>query len=135
MTAVAKNYLEERGFAVELYQPYEDDLHGTKALSGKRLTLYLANYEQASNQTVVRIQWCKKHALDMPRFVQEEPSVFVSFSNPYNLQDVPRVKTYINAYTATETVIQVVLEKLLGQSEFTGVSPVDPFCGLMDTRL
>ena len=75
-----------------------------------------------------------KHALDMPRYVNEEPSVFVSFSNPYNLQDVPRVKTYINAYTATETVIEVVLEKLMGQSGFTGVSPVDPFCGLIDTR-
>lgn len=92
---------------------------------------YLANYEQASNQTTVRIDWCKKHALDGPRFLNEEPCVFVSLANPYLLQDVPRVKTYINAYTATRTVIG----KLMTGGSFTGVSPVDAFCGLPDTRI
>ena len=120
---------------MEAYHPQEDDLHGTSWLTRRRLTLYLANYEQASNQTTVRIEWCQKHALDMPRFVQEEPSIFVSLANPYLLQDVPRVKTYINAYTATRTVIEVVLDKLMAGGPFTGVSPVDAFCGLSDTRL
>ena len=135
MSDTAKCFLEERGFLVDVYQPFEDDLHGTKELSGKRLTIYLANYEQASNQTTVRINWCPKHALDSPRFLNEEPCIFVSMANPYLLQDVPRVKTYINAYTATAASVQVVLEKLLGRGEFTGVSPVDAFCGLPDTRI
>lgn len=135
MSDTAKCFLEERGFSVDIYQPFEDDLHGTKALSDRRLTIYLANYEQASNQTTVRINWCQKHALDSPRFLNEEPCIFVSMANPYLLQDVPRVKTYINAYTATVTSVQVVLEKLLGEGEFTGVSPVDAFCGLPDTRI
>jgi beta-N-acetylhexosaminidase len=73
--------------------------------------------------------------LDSPRFVNEEDCIFVSLANPYLLQDVPRVKTYINAYTATEATIRAVVEKLLGKSEFKGISPVDPFCGLVDTRL
>ena len=132
---IAKEVLESKGFLVEICEPYADDLHGTKALEKKRLTLYFANYEQASNQTVVRIDWCKKHALDMPRFIYEEDSVFVSLASPYNLQDVPRVKTYINAYTATRASIEACVEKLIGLSEFKGVSPVDPFCGLIDTRL
>lgn len=135
MSDTAKCFLEERGFSVDIYQPFEDDLHGTKALSDRRLTIYLANYEQASNQTTVRINWCQKHALDSPRFLNEEPCIFVSMANPYLLQDVPRVKTYINAYTATVTSVQVVLEKLLGEGEFTGVSPVDAFCGLPDTGI
>lgn len=59
----------------ERYDPMADDLHGTKDLRPDRATLYFANYEQASNQTVVRVNW------------------------------------------------------------FCGVSPVDPFCGLPDTRL
>jgi beta-N-acetylhexosaminidase len=132
---IGKRILEEKGFQVEVYDPFSDDLHGTAGLSGKRLTLYLANYEQASNQTVVRINWCPKHALDSPRFVNEEDCIFVSLANPYLLQDVPRIKTYINAYTATENTIRAVIEKLLGESEFKGISPVDPFCGLVDTRL
>ncbi|MBR1822178.1 MAG: glycosyl hydrolase family 3 [Clostridia bacterium] len=127
--------LRKKGFDAELYQPYEDDLHGTSKLTDRRLTLYLANYEQASNQTTVRVEWCKKHALDGPRFLNEEPCVFVSLANPYLLQDVPRVPIYINAYTATRTVIETVIDKLADGGPFTGVSPVDAFCGLADTRL
>lgn len=132
---ITKELLEARGFQVEIYDVFADNLHGTKELPKNRLTLYMANYEQASNQTVVRVNWCKKHALDMPRFVNEETSVFVSLANPYMLQDVPRIKTYINAYTATRTTIELTLDKLMGRSDFQGVSPVDPFCGLPDTRL
>lgn len=135
MSDTAKCFLEEQGFIVDIYEPYKDDLHGTRDLSRRRLTIYLANYEQASNQTVVRIDWCKKHALDIPRYLNEEASIFISMANPYLLQDVPRVRTYINAYTATKTSVQVVLEKLLGEGEFSGVSPVDAFCGLPDTRI
>ncbi len=130
-----RELLCKRGFAVEYYDPYEDDLHGCMNLPKRRLTLYLANYEQASNQTEVRIHWCEKHALDIPRFLGEEDCIFVSFANPYHLQDVPRAKTYINAYTATKDTVEAVVEKLLGESEFQGISPVDAFCGLPDTRL
>lgn len=132
---ITKELLEQAGFRVECYEPFTDDLHGAKELPKDRLTLYVANYEQASNQTVVRIHWCPKHALDMPRFINEETSIFVSLANPYLLQDVPRVKTYINAYTATRTTIALTLEKLMGRGTFRGVSPVDAFCGLPDTGL
>ena len=132
---ITKEILEANGFKVEIYEPFADDLHGSSNLPTDRLTLYMANYEQASNQTVVRINWCPKHALDMPRFVNEEVSVFVSLASPYNLQDVPRIRTYVNAYTATRTTIRLAIEKLMGKSEFKGVSPVDAFCGLPDTVL
>ena len=135
MTDIAADYLIAQGFDIERYDPFEDDLHGTKGLPNDRLTLMLCNMPAASNQTTVRINWCPKHALEIPRFVCEEPSAFISFANPYHLQDVPRVRTYINAYTATRATITAALEKLLGRSPFTGVSPVDPFCGLDDTRL
>lgn len=135
MKETAQKFLEDRGFAVEVYEPFADDLHGSGQLDKSKLTMYLANYEQASNQTTVRIQWCEKHALDTPRFLNEEDCIFISFANPYLLQDAPRVKTYINAYTATKTTIEVVLEKLLGEGHFEGVSPVDAFCGLPDTRI
>jgi beta-N-acetylhexosaminidase len=72
---------------------------------------------------------------DAPNYIQEIPTVFVSFGNPYHLADVPRVKTYINAYKFKPDVIDAVVEKLLGRSAFTGISPVDPFCGFWDARL
>ena len=134
MAQIAASYLAENGFDVERYDPYADDLHGTKCLPEGRLTLILANLPTASNQTTVRIKWCDKHAIEIPRFVNEEATVFISFANPYHLQDVPRVRTFINAYTATKATILAALEKLLGKSDFKGVNPVDPFCGLKDTR-
>lgn len=135
ITESATRYLEKEGFAVECYQPFSDELHGTGNLPLDCLTIYLANYQTRSNQTTVRLRWCEKHALDIPRFVNEESSVFVSLSNPYHLQDIPRVRTYINGYSATASILEAVLEKILGKSEFKGKSPVDAFCGLMDTRL
>ena len=39
------------------------------------------------------------------------------------------VKTYINAYSNHDLMIDTVVEKLMGRSAFTGRSPVDPFCG------
>ena len=132
---IMEETLMKNGFEIEPYDWREDDLHGSSALPQDRLTLYVANYEQWSNQVTIRPSWCPKHALDAPRHVTEEVSVFVSLANPYHLQDVPRIKTYINAYTATRTTIELVVEKLMGRSEFKGTSPVDAFCGLPDTNL
>ena len=61
--------------------------------------------------------------------------MFVSFANPYHLLDVPRIKTFINAYKFKDATVRAVVDKLLGRSPFTGVSPVDAFCGKWDTHL
>lgn len=134
MTDAVEQALRAEGFSTERFDIEKEELHGTSGLGGT-LNLYLANLEHASNQTTVRIFWAKKHALDAPRHVCEEESVFVSFANPYLLQDVPRVGTYINAYSCHDSTIRAVVAKLLGKSEFRGVSPVDAFCGLPDARL
>ena len=135
LSGMAAAFLEGRGFRVERYEPLRDELHGTRGLPAGRLTLMLCNLPAASNQTTVRIQWCPKHALEIPRFVCEEATAFISFATPYHLQDVPRVRTYINAYTATRDTVEAALERLLGEAPFTGRSPSEPFCGLYDTRL
>jgi len=132
---IASKYLQQCGFETEIYDPYRDDLHGSSGLPQDQVNLYLANYETASNQTTVRINWCPKHALDSPRFVNEEKYIFISFGNPFLLMDIPRVKTYINAYSATRALIEAALDKVIGKDEFRGTSPVDAFCGLPDTRL
>lgn len=135
MAEYTAQYLKEKGFSVERYDPMTDDLHGSKNLPKDRLTLMLVNLPTASNQTTVRINWCKKHALDTPRFVHEEAVAMISLNNPYHLQDAPRVPTYINAYSPTWDALKASLDKLLGESTFTGVSPVDAFCGLPDAQL
>lgn len=96
---IAKIVEERLGLPTELYEPLADELHGPASLPEDRLTLVVANLPTASNQTAVRINWSRKHALDDPRFINEEPAAMISVANPYHLQDAPRIRTYINAYT------------------------------------
>ena len=49
--------------------------------------------------------------------------------------DIPRVPVYINTYSATKVLLEQALSKILGESEFTGQSPVDAFCGMEDTKI
>lgn len=86
-------------------------------------------------RTTQRLEWAiSKGGWDNPWYVNEIPTVFVSFNCPFHLLDVPQIKTFINCYDAHETTVTALVEKLIGESKFTGISPVDAFCGLTDTR-
>ncbi|MBQ3355648.1 MAG: glycoside hydrolase family 3 protein [Oscillospiraceae bacterium] len=95
------------------------------------LVIYLGNVENASNKVTNRLNWFTfwGNGNNVPWFVEERPVLFISLANPYHLVDVPMIKTYINAYSNHNTVLRVVVEKLMGRSPFLGQSPVDPFCG------
>ena len=136
----ALELLKAEGFEVTLFNPKDFMSRDTK-LSISSITenydfaLYLANQKPASNKTSLRLNWARPMGANAPWFSQELPTVFVSFGNPYHLLDVPRVPTYINAYTASEATIKAVIDRLLGREEFSGISPVDAFMGRWDTRL
>jgi beta-N-acetylhexosaminidase len=142
VTAQFEALLKSNGFEVERYVPETLEtifLNGSvrNIRASYDLVFYIGNIENASNKTVSRISW---HTLfgagnNLPWFVGEVPAVFVSVGNPYLLLDAPMIKTYVNGYCHSPAVIEAVMDKLLGRSRFTGVSPVDPFCGKWDTRL
>jgi beta-N-acetylhexosaminidase len=88
-----------------------------------------------SNQTIVRIEWAQPMGVDVPVYIASVPTIFISVENPYHLIDVPRVRTYINAYNSDDVVLEQLVEKLMGKSKFKGISPVDPFCGKWDAHL
>ena len=133
--------LSEAGFSVETFNYEQLNFHeifeeGVDNLKAKvDLVIYVANYDTASNQTTRRIDWIRMMAADAPWFVQDIPTLFVSLANPYHLFDAPMIKTYINGYSANDTVNEILVGKLIGKSEFQGKSPVDPFCGVWGTNL
>ncbi len=51
--------------------------------------------------------------------------IFVSFGDPYKLQELPFLKTYINAYSKTERMANAVIDACLGEAEFLGKSPIE----------
>lgn len=143
MTSTAKDSFREmlvkEGFDVTEFSP-NMGMEGMMAptsdtLSKYDVIVYLANLATKSNQTVVRIEWAQPMGANLPAYVQQIPTVFISVANPYHLLDVPRVKTFINCYHSSPVVLSQLTDKLMGRSAFVGKSPVDPFCGKWDARL
>lgn len=140
---VCKSFTErlaKEGFEVTVYQNEGFEVMHDSVGSFKSrydLVMYVGNIETASNKTVSRLNWHTMFGLgnNMPWMVYEIPAMFVSVGNPYHLLDAPMIKTYINGYCNSEYVIDAVIEKIMGRSSFKGKSPIDPFCGKIDTRL
>ena len=89
-----------------------------------------------SGGTTQRIIWpAAKGTPDQPFYVHEISTIVVSVQHPFALADMPQVATYINAYDGLPVTLEALVAKLAGESAFTGVSPVDAYCGLVDTQI
>lgn len=134
-----KDLLVNEGFDIDVFKPspgFEGLASSYKDITEKYdLIIYLANMATKSNQTTVRIEWAQPMGANVPVYMSAVPTIFISVENPYHLLDVPRVKTFINTYSSNDHVLQALVDKLMGRSEFKGTSPVDAFCGKWDTRL
>lgn len=97
--------------------------------------VYVANMSTKSNQTTVRIEWQQPMGANCPSYITSVPTIFISVENPYHLLDVPRVKTFINTYGSDDSSLHMLMDKLMGRSEFKGKMPSDAFCGRWDTHL
>ncbi len=87
-------------------------------------------------QTCERVSWAmSKGGGEIPWYVHELPVVVASVGHPFLLADVPQAKTYINAYDAQDSTLDALIEKMCGESEFTGKDPVDAFCGMWSTHM
>ncbi len=134
-----KELFEAEGFQVTLYQPEEGIIFCTEKTadftSAYDLVVYIMNVENKSNHTTCRVQWNAIYASNnQPWFVEELPTMMISLANPYHLLDAPMIKTYINAYCNSSYTREAVIEKVMGRSNFLGISPVDAFCSREDTR-
>lgn len=135
-----KSKLEKEGFVVDIFDKKNLDFREVFEGSVSEITakydlaLYVANIETASNQTTVRVDWIHLMAADAPWFVNDLPTMFISVANPYHLFDVPMIKTFVNAYSSNKYVVDAVIEKITGRSEFKGKSPVDPFCNVWGAK-
>lgn len=131
--------LKKEGFSVDVYKPAKgfEGLEAPMAdvIDNYDALIYIANLATKSNQTVVRLEWAQPMGADCPIFIHDLPNIFISLENPYHLVDVPRIRTYINTYGSTDVILDALIEKLTGRSDFTGTSPVDAFCGMWDTHL
>ena len=149
-----KEKLEAEGFTVTIYESMMDKiLNAPEEEAGKMMMNMYAGKAPISSITdnydliiqlaeitnlfgvTQRINWkMSKGTPDIPWYVHELPTIFISIASPFHLADVPQVKTYINCYDKNEHTLDALVEKLLGRSQFKGKDPVDSFCGMLDTR-
>lgn len=150
---VLKKKLEEKDFDVSIHVSDEDKLkdlpqkekiasigriYAAKRPIHELTSQYdlIINVANVNPSTVQRIVWpASKGTPDIPFYIHELPTIFVSVQCPYHLIDVPQVQTYINTYDGKEETLESLVSKLMGESKFKGVSPVDAFCGTFDTKL
>ena len=110
-------------------------INGTGSLDPGILDIYLCNLGVRIGNTATHVYWTAERGMGIPLFPKELDYLFVSFGSPYHLADVPRIPALVNAYAASKIIVKAVVSKITGESAFTGQSPVDPFCGLFDTKL
>ena len=94
-----------------------------------------ANVKGFAQEAAIRIKWSTPMAAEIPWYVTEVPTVFVSLNQPNHLIDVPMVKTAIHAHAGSREAIRATIEKIQGKSEFQGTFNENVFCDSFDTRL
>lgn len=143
-----KEILEKEGFDVTIWKsPMEEILKGPKEDIAKKVASVYSqkskisditdNYDLVINLadvnaggTVQRIVWpLGKGTPDAPFYVHELPTIIVSVQCPYHLADIPQAKTYINTYDKKRETLEILVDKLLGRSDFKGKSKIDVECG------
>lgn len=149
-----KKQLEERGHEVEIWESTEEKI--MKLPEEERAAAIANVYAQKqpisnltdnydliinvgdvnSGGTIQRTIWpASKGTPDIPFYVHEVPTIYVSVQNPFDLADVPQVGTYINTYDGMEVTMEELAKKLAGESEFNGVSSVNAMTDLPDTYI
>jgi beta-N-acetylhexosaminidase len=146
-----KEELERAGFEVHLFKTAdqrvaagETGVNFMSIISEEATGDYADKYDAAfvfacvlgfAQEAAIRIKWSSPMAAEIPWYVTEVPTVFVSLNQPNHLIDVPMVKTAINAHAGTPEAIRATIQKIMGKSDFQGTFNDNVFCDSFDTRL
>ncbi len=130
--AAFSSELERRGFALSKFDPKNPPTPETCDL-----LIYVFAVESSLGLSHIHVDWLVEHqGLDtgMARYWHDVPTLVVSFGHAYYLRDMPRVPTYVNAYSTTVAAQVAAVERIMGEKPFEGSSPVDAFAGAPDAK-
>lgn len=148
---IARQELENAGFEVHVFRDAiqrkadgEEHVYFHTVMSDEANEQYAERYDAAiifanvtgfAQEATVRIHWSTPMAAEIPWYVTEVPTVFVSLAQPNHLIDVPMVKTVIHSYAPNREAIAATVSKITGASEFTGTFNENVWCDTFGTRL
>lgn len=125
--------LEERGFIIEdgdAVQAKGSMEEFTKNTDGVLVFIDQVGFAQFNT---MRVKWTLP--CQQPWYVSQVPTAFISLYLPNYLIDLTMSHTYINCYMDSPAVIDALIEKLCGDSEFKGIPEENVWCGRWDTKL
>ncbi|MGO4690846.1 glycoside hydrolase family 3 protein [Glaciibacter sp. 2TAF33] len=148
---IAKDELEKAGFEVHVFKDAaqrkaegEEGVYFHTVMADEANAAYPDKYDAAivfanvagfAQEASVRIRWSTPMAAEIPWYVTEVPTVFVSLNQPNHLIDVPMVKTMVHAHNPSREAIHAAIEKITGASEFHGTFNENVWCDTWGTRL
>ncbi|MFC5931199.1 glycosyl hydrolase [Cryobacterium melibiosiphilum] len=148
---IARDELEQAGFEVHVFKDAaqrkaegEENVYFHTVMSEEANGGYADKYDAAimfanvagfAQEASVRIRWSTPMASEIPWYVTEVPTVFVSLNQPNHLIDVPMVKTVVHAHNPSREAIHAAVQKIIGASEFQGTFNDNVWCDTWGTRL
>jgi len=148
---IAKDELEQAGFEVHVFKDAaqrqnegEEHVYFHTVMAEEANGSYADRYDAAiifanvagfAQEASVRITWSTPMASEIPWYVTEVPTVFVSLNQPNHLIDVPMVKTVVHAHNPSREAIHAAVQKIIGASEFQGTFNDNVWCDTWCTRL
>jgi beta-N-acetylhexosaminidase len=149
---IAQEELEAAGFEVHVFKDAtqrraegEEGVFFHTVMTDEANGRYAEEYDAAvvfanvagfAQEATVRIRWSSPMAAEVPWYVTEVPTVFVSLLQPNHLIDVPMVKTMIHAHNPSREAISAAVRKIVGASPFEGTFNDNVWCGdTFGTRL
>ena len=148
---IAKQELEAAGFEVHIFKDAkqraaegEENVYFHTVMADEANGEYTDKYDAAimfanvagfAQEASVRIRWSTPMAAEIPWYVTEVPTVFVSLNQPNHLIDVPMVKTVVHAHNPSREAIHAAVEKITGGSPFKGTFNDNVWCDTFGTRL
>lgn len=124
-----KSLLKKQGFNVKKYKKGIEKIY-----KDYDLIIFLLNEMSWYTSTTIRLTKLQSDSGMMRSVQNETPCLFISFSNPYHLYEIPTMKTLINCYNPIVRTQKILIEMLIGNRPIKGKSPVDAFCGLEDAK-
>ncbi|MBX3092920.1 MAG: glycosyl hydrolase [Cryobacterium sp.] len=148
---VVTEELQTAGFEVDVFKTLDerraegdDDLSFMSLIAAESAADYAQKYDAAflfanvagfAQEGAIRIRWSSPMSPEIPWYVNDVPTVFVSLNQPNHLVDVPMVKTVVHAHNQSREAIRSAIGKIMGESEFQGTHNENVWCDTFGTRI
>jgi beta-N-acetylhexosaminidase len=149
--AIVQEELEKAGFEVHVFKNAkqrqsegEEGVYFHTVLADEANGQYAERFDAAvivanvagfAQEASIRIRWSTPMAAEIPWYVTEVPTVFISLNQPNHLIDVPMVKTVVHAHNPSREAIHAAVQKITGASPFLGTFNDNVWCGTFGTNL